>query len=380
MDILTLPVRYMEKRFSLTGNLSEILTYLNKRPFLIPMTVGIFPPSVFLLIILNPTHAVTGIAVVGLCVFLSLTIHNDTGRIAAYEKLIPNIVNGLSAIKERTEQETVNMISILQEIVSKTKEGSEEADAVVTYFLGGINGEETCFGTSYIARMIHENESAFADSASAFHTLGKINGDFMGNLNEIFDNVESIHQFISEINKIAFQSKILGLNAAIEAARAGENGRGFSVVADEVRRLAEQAGNVASDISTVIQSSVNAIQKLKQDMSDKIGRGAAQMEATETRLKEKFARFKKSLQEISEAIRVLTENYHAMSDDIENAVVSLQFEDIISHEIDVLNSSLAGFNKECMIKQIGMNHGEGLLPRRVCEKSPERAEEDVEFF
>ena len=79
---------------------------------------------------------------------------------------------------------------------------------------------------------------------------------------ELIKSGASINNMVSAINAIADQTNLLALNAAIEAARAGDAGRGFSVVADEVRNLAAKAGTSASEINTVVSKNQTLLKDL----------------------------------------------------------------------------------------------------------------------
>ncbi|MFX1762470.1 methyl-accepting chemotaxis protein [Paraburkholderia sp. A1RI-2L] len=102
-----------------------------------------------------------------------------------------------------------------------------------------------------------QQASTLAGNASQIAQKGgAVVGRVVATMNEINESAKSIADIIGVIEGIAFQTNILALNAAVEAARAGEEGRGFSVVAGEVRNLAQRSAAAAREIKALITDSV----------------------------------------------------------------------------------------------------------------------------
>lgn len=106
----------------------------------------------------------------------------------------------------------------------------------------------------------HASKLASEASNKATHG-GRIVTGVVSTMNNISASSRKISEITSVINSIAFQTNILALNAAVEAARAGEQGRGFSVVASEVRTLAQRSAQAAKEIESLINESVSLIEQ-----------------------------------------------------------------------------------------------------------------------
>ena len=108
--------------------------------------------------------------------------------------------------------------------------------------------------------------SSLQQSAAAIEEISSSMQNVSDKTTEVARQAEDIKNIVGVIKDIADQTNLLALNAAIEAARAGEHGRGFAVVADEVRKLAERTGKSLNEI----EANVNVLVQGVNDMSESI--------------------------------------------------------------------------------------------------------------
>ena len=156
-------------------------------------------------------------------------------------------VENSSKIVEDAGKDCTEIQSYMKESIEVAKGGKDDLKKALSY--------------------VDETLNTISNLSSEIAQTSDIENQMAGKIEQLSRDAEQVKSVLVVINDIADQTNLLALNAAIEAARAGEHGRGFAVVADEVRKLAERTQKSLTEINATINVIVQAINESSEQMS-----------------------------------------------------------------------------------------------------------------
>jgi methyl-accepting chemotaxis protein len=229
---------------------------------------------------------------------LPLTTHDEFRQLAESYNLFANkmrqIIGEVRNVSVSIARDAVLVNVNLDETATNVHQQAKLTDSVFVASNEATKAiDEVSRSTQIIANSTNVNlEQArvslqeMQDITERINSVGEKVLHFNHTVDDLWHRSESVNQFATVIRKVADQTNLLALNAAIEAARAGEAGRGFAVVADEVRKLADSVNKAATEITGNVAAMLSQVKSTRtendeinidvQHTRDVVGRSSAQ--------------------------------------------------------------------------------------------------------
>ncbi|MFJ7697051.1 methyl-accepting chemotaxis protein [Lysinibacillus fusiformis] len=176
------------------------------------------------------------------------------------------------------------------------------------------HGEHIHQSSVEVLGLTNEGSQLMTSSNSQMSKIDGIVQNAVEKVKNLDAQAQEISKLVVVIKDIADQTNLLALNAAIEAARAGEHGKGFAVVADEVRKLAEQVAFSVNDITSIvtnIQQDFDVVTSSLEDGYQEVKEGTNQIKATS----ETFTTISSSINDVVESVQLISSNLSKVTED-----------------------------------------------------------------
>lgn len=196
----------------------------------------------------------------------------DSSALSHAEVALKSLQSQQATLVELLKNSATDLLSVIQDtnaVVQKSNDGVNQQSLEISQLATAINqmttaiddvaknAASTASSTLEASSEVDDGKSITEKTKAAISQLAEEIGNANGLILQLKQDADSINNIVSVINGITFQTNLLALNASVEAARAGDAGRGFSVVAEEVRSLA----NSTQSSTTEIESTIHALQK-----------------------------------------------------------------------------------------------------------------------
>ena len=193
---------------------------------------------------------------------LASEMHLAGTHTASYATSITQGAEGLSSSAEEiasTSHDLSQRVVDMAETIQRMSGDAAQMVAITTRMAEGA--QEGVARNTRLRALAHENRARLDESATALDQLTVEVAESSSAIAALADASEGIRNFVTSVQKMSRQSRLLALNAAMEAARAGEQGEGFAVVANEVRRLAVGASDSAELTEGIVRGVLDRIER-----------------------------------------------------------------------------------------------------------------------
>ncbi len=243
---------------------------------------------------------------------------------------VGNEINGSHAEIERTRTLIRESVAKLGGSFDAVNRKSREQSSVVAKLVERTGDDS---GSIDITRFAQQATQQMEQLVEALEAASGQSGVTVSHIDAMAGHLDGIFALLEDVKSIADQTNLLALNAAIEAARAGEAGRGFAVVADEVRNLSERSTAFNEQIRKLAHNAKESIAKVRETVSQTASRDLDRARVARNESASMMDRVEGIHRSLGNGMRDIADCGRAIDGSGAEAVRSLQFEDIATQAL-----------------------------------------------
>lgn len=234
--------------------------------------------------------------------------------------------------------EVKNLISKSSESLNDSFSGlnqlSNEQSQKISVLVDMVTGDNEQEDNLSIEKFINETSEAIGYYIDIIINVSKDSVETVHNIDTMVEQMDGIFDQLGDVKKIADQTNLLALNAAIEAARAGEAGRGFAVVADEVRSLSKSSEVFNDEIKSQVEQAISTISEARETVSKLASYDMNKAITSKGNIDTMLVSLSNFSNHLSEDLGSVSTTSGTLQKHVSNAVLALQAEDLNRQKLE----------------------------------------------